>query len=119
MPSRLTLRIDLGPGRAVGHGKIRLLEAIAEQGSISSAGRALGMSYKRAWDLVAALNACFREPVVATQAGGSRGGGAELTPMGRRLVDLYRGMEADATRAAQAGLQEMEAALSREGNDEC
>jgi molybdenum-dependent DNA-binding transcriptional regulator ModE len=57
-------------------GKIRLLEAIRDTGSITQAGRALGMSYRRAWLLVDDMNNCFREPVIAAQAGGAHGGGA-------------------------------------------
>ena len=82
--ARLTLRIDLGEDRAVGPGKIRLLEAIRDTGSISKAGIALGMSYRRAWLLVDDMNKCFSEPVIAAQVGGSHGGGAALTSFGNR-----------------------------------
>ena len=94
--ARLTLRVDLGKDRAVGPGKIRLLEAIRDTGSITKAGIALGMSYRRAWLLVDDMNNCFREPVVATQAGGTHGGGAAVTPFGTRLIDHYRAIEAEA-----------------------
>lgn len=93
MAARLFLRIDLTPDQRIGPGKIRLLEAIRDTGSISAAGRALGMSYRRAWVLVEALNRTFAEPVVAAQAGGSRGGGAVLTGLGRELVTCYRDLE--------------------------
>ena len=79
---KLTLRVDLGSGRALGPGKIRLLEAIAKTGSISQAGRKLGMSYRRAWLLVDDMNNCFRDPVIEAQPGGAHGGGAVLTPFG-------------------------------------
>jgi molybdate transport repressor ModE-like protein len=92
--ARLTLRVDLGEDRAVGPGKIRLLEAIRDTGSITKAGIALGMSYRRAWLLVDDMNNCFREPVVAAQAGGTHGGGAALTPFGATLIDQYRAIEA-------------------------
>lgn len=95
----LSLRIDLPSGR-IGPGKIGLLEAIAREGSISAAGRALGMSYKRAWDLVAALNRQAGTPVVATSPGGPGGGGATLTEAGRRLVADYRAIEQAAQGAA-------------------
>jgi molybdate transport system regulatory protein len=108
--TRLTLRVDLGGDRAVGPGKIRLLEAIRDTGSITKAGIALGMSYRRAWLLVDDMNSCFREPVVAAQAGGSHGGGAALTPFGRRLIDQYRAIEAAAHSATAARLRELEAA---------
>ena len=99
---RLTVRIDFGSAGALGPGKIRLLEAIHKTGSISQAGRSLGMSYRRAWLLVDDLNRCFREPVVTTQPGGSRGGGAALTRFGRELIKKYRAIETQATRRSQA-----------------
>jgi molybdate transport system regulatory protein len=95
----LSLRIDLPSGR-IGPGKIRLLEAIGREGSISAAGRALGMSYKRAWDLVDALNRQAGTPVVEASPGGQRGGGAMLTEAGRDLVADYRAIERAASRAA-------------------
>ncbi len=73
LPPALSLRIDLAPGIRIGPDKINLLEAIAAQGSISAAGRALGMSYARAWLLVDELNRAFAEPVVAGQARGPSG----------------------------------------------
>ncbi len=102
MPARLTLRVDLGPGQSVGPGKIRLLEAVAETGSISSAGRALGMSYRRAWILIEQMNLSFRRKVVTTQLGGTHGGGARLTPFGREVVKRYRTIEEKAASAAKA-----------------
>jgi molybdate transport system regulatory protein len=108
--ARLTLRVDLGEDRAVGPGKIRLLEAIRDTGSITRAGIALGMSYRRAWLLVDDMNNCFREPVVAAQAGGTHGGGAALTPFGTRLIEQYRAIEAEAHSATTSLLREIEAA---------
>ena len=108
--ARLTLRVDLDEDRAVGPGKIRLLEAIRDTESITKAGLALGMSYRRAWLLVDDMNNCFREPVVAAQAGGSHGGGAALTPFGRNLIDQYRTIEVEAYAATAARLRELEAA---------
>jgi molybdate transport system regulatory protein len=108
--ARLTLRVDLGEDSAIGPGKIRLLEAIRDTGSITRAGIALGMSYRRAWLLVDDMNNCFREPVIAAQAGGSHGGGAVLTPFGSRLIDQYRAIEAEAHSATAARLRELEAA---------
>ena len=99
----LSLRIDLPQGR-IGPGKIDLLEAIDREGSISAAGRALGMSYKRAWDLVDALNKLIGEPAVAATTGGYRGGGAMLTDAGRNLVADYRAIERAAHRAAERRL---------------
>src|SRR5262249_4794127 len=100
--TRLTLRVDFGPHRAIGPGKIRLLEAIDKGGSISEAGRALGMSYRRAWLLIDDVNRCFREPVVSTQPGGKSGGGASLTSFGRKLGASHRPLQRDATPPAQA-----------------
>jgi molybdate transport system regulatory protein len=105
---QLRLRIDLPRGR-VGPGKIALLEAIEREGSISAAGRALGMSYRRAWGLVEALNGVAGTPVVAASPGGARGGGALLTEAGRALVADYRAIEHAARRAAGKRL----AALAR------
>jgi molybdate transport system regulatory protein len=98
---KLTLRVDLGSGRALGPGKIRLLEAIAKTGSISQAGRTLGMSYRRAWLLVDDMNSCFREPVIEAQPGGAHGGGAVLTAFGQKLVERYRAIEAEALTATR------------------
>ena len=98
MPS-LSLRINLDPAGRIGPGKIALLEAIAAFGSISAAARNMKMSYKRAWDLVEEMNLLFGKPVVATQAGGKRGGGAQLTPAGLAVVSRFRAIE----RAAAVG----------------
>ncbi len=108
---RLTVRVDFGPERQLGPGKVRLLEAIRDNGSISRGAQQLGMSYRRAWLLVAAMNRCFRDPVVAAQSGGSRGGGAEVTPFGLALIGHYRALEAAAVSAGAGYLQAMVAAL--------
>jgi molybdate transport system regulatory protein len=112
---RLTVRIDFGSDRALGPGKIRLLEAIGRTGSISEAGRSLKMSYRRAWLLVDDMNRCFRAPVVATKPGGAHGGGAELTVLGRELIEKYRSIEARATAAAEPQLRRLEASLRQPG----
>jgi molybdate transport system regulatory protein len=109
--ARLTLRLDFAPGQAIGHGKIRLLEAIRDHGSISAAGRAMGMSYRRAWLLIDELNGMFDEPIIQTKHGGAAGGGAELTPLGHRLVQHYRAMEGKAQAAVNAELSELAANL--------
>ena len=110
---RLTVRIDFGADRALGPGKIRLLEAIGKTGSISRAGRALGMSYRRAWLLIDDMNRSFRAPVVATQPGGVKGGGAALTAFGVALIENYRAIEAQAAAAAMPRLQALENSLRR------
>ena len=109
----LSLRIRLQSGERIGPGKIDLLEEIAESGSISAASRRLGMSYRRAWDLVEELNTMFAEPVVTSQIGGRKGGGAALTPHGQAVVARYREIERTATELARTQLDELqsEAAL--------
>lgn len=77
----------------MGPGKAALLDAIAATGSISGAGRALGMSYRRAWLLVDVMNRCWAEPLVETAAGGSHGGGARITPLGLEILAAYRKLE--------------------------
>lgn len=109
---RLTIRIDLDPARQIGPGKIRLLEAIGEHGSISRGGQALGMSYRRAWLLVDDMNRCFRDPVVEARPGGARGGGATLTPFGQELIHHYRAIEAEAHRATGDHLARLRRALA-------
>jgi molybdate transport system regulatory protein len=111
----LYLRIDFGEHGALGPGKTRLMELIAETGSISAAGRAMGMSYRRAWLLVDSLNVAFGEPLVAKQTGGSGGGGAALTRLGREVVQRYRRIERRATSAGRADLQALTAALGERG----
>ncbi|WP_034855959.1 winged helix-turn-helix domain-containing protein [Sinorhizobium sojae] len=90
---RPILRIDFPPEDRLGRGKIMLLELIRETGSISAAGRAMDMSYRRAWLLVDALNRMFKEPAVESQRGGKQGGGAALTAFGEVLIDRFRAME--------------------------
>ncbi len=110
--ARLVLRIDFDEGRALGPGKVRLLELVGETGSISAAGRAMNMSYRRAWLLVDALNRTFREPVVAARGGGAGGGGATLTPFGTELVACYRAMEREAHDALAWRLAHLETTLA-------
>ena len=86
----IRFRVDLGREEAIGPGKIALLEQIGRGGSLSQAARELGMSYRRAWQLLDSLNHCFRERVVVTAKGGRRGGGATLTVFGRELIRTYR-----------------------------
>ncbi|RBI86827.1 ModE family transcriptional regulator [Rhodosalinus halophilus] len=90
----------------LGPGKADLLERIRDTGSIAGAGRAMAMSYKRAWSLVEELNAAFREPLVERARGGAGGGGARLTPAGAAVLAHYRKLEAI---TAEAGAAEIEA----------
>lgn len=108
--ARLTIRIDLTNQGAIGPGKIKLLELLGESGSISAAGRAMGMSYRRAWTLIAGLNRSFKSPVVTTRPGGARGGGAVLTDLGHDVIARYRAVERAATKASAADLAALDAA---------
>ena len=101
----LTLRVLGKRTPAMGPGKAELVERIASTGSISAAARAMGMSYRRAWQLVESLNRAYREPLVATAIGGKRGGGARVTPFGRRVVAAFRAMEGKASRAIAGDLK--------------
>ena len=96
---RPRIRINTGKDIALGPGKVDLLEAIERTGSISAGARELGLSYRRAWDLVDTMNHCFKQPLVARVKGGKGGGGAQLTNKGREILDLYRTMEAKAVKA--------------------
>jgi molybdate transport system regulatory protein len=107
------MRLDFGASRSIGPGKIRLLEAIDRSGSISQAGRVLGMSYRRAWLLIDDMNRCFRHAVVSAKPGGAQGGGAVLTAFGAELVRDYRAIEAAAEVAAKKRLRGLEFALRR------
>ncbi|HEY3659564.1 MAG TPA: LysR family transcriptional regulator [Steroidobacteraceae bacterium] len=95
MPKDLTVRfrVDFGRQCSIGIGKIELLEGIARSGSLSEAARQMRMSYRRAWLLLADLNASFDEPVARASVGGRGGGGAVLTPFGEHLIAGYRNME--------------------------
>jgi molybdate transport system regulatory protein len=99
--TRLSMRLDLTSGDRIGPGKIALLEAIRSTGSISAAARQLGMSNPRARLLVEDLNGALRKPAVASVAGGRQGGGAILTPMGERVIELYRSIEGIARSSAR------------------
>jgi molybdate transport system regulatory protein len=107
----LFVRIDLNSHGQIGPGKITLLEQISERGSIAAAGRALGMSYRRAWELVEELNTTFGRPVVQSRTGGKAGGGAELTPLGYLIVGRYRALQKAVDRASEAHLSAIQAEL--------
>ena len=109
--SHLSLRLEVGDVVRLGPGKVRLLELIDELGSISAAGRAMEMSYRRAWLLVDSLNDAFREPVVATRPGGKADQRAEVTAFGRDVLRRYRSMEAIARAALAGDLRALEDAL--------
>lgn len=98
------LSIRFPTGERLGRGKMQLLEHIRATGSISAAGRAMDMSYRRAWLLVNELNGMFDTPSVRSQRGGQKGGGAMLTPFGEELLSRFRQMEATLQAALAADL---------------
>lgn len=110
--TRLTLRVDFDD-RQIGPGKIRLLEFVDQHGSITAAGKCMGMSYRRAWLLIDELNQMFASPLVETRPGGRGGGNAVLTERGRAVVALYRGIESDAARVASTNLKKLARSLKR------
>ena len=114
----LMLRVLGKSAAAMGPGKAELIERIGRTGSISAAAREMSMSYRRAWQLVESLNETFREPVVATATGGRRGGGARVTPFGKRLVVLFRVMEHKASASIAADLRRFAAHLRKSGKRE-
>lgn len=105
------LRLYLSAELHFGPGKADVLEAIATSGSISAAGRALGMSYRRTWQLVTAMNTHFREPLVNTAAGGSSGGGAQLSNLGKDVLARYRKMQVDCAAAIADDLRCLQSQL--------
>ncbi len=114
MTSKVQLRVRIyhDDTIAIGPGKVALLEAIAETGSISAAARQIGMSYRRAWVLGDEMNQCLRSPAVSTATGGARGGGAVVTPLGKDLAKHYRSLESIATLAAATELKALKRLLA-------
>jgi molybdate transport system regulatory protein len=108
----IRFRVDFDPAHSVGPGKIELLEHIRETGSLSQAGKAIGMSYRRAWLLLDSLNNSFREPVVSTSIGGKTGGGAALTSFGALLAKEYRLLEKEFNSIAAKRLTAIGAAVT-------
>ncbi|MBL6751359.1 MAG: LysR family transcriptional regulator [Nevskia sp.] len=105
--TQIRIRIFAGEEIAFGPGKADLLDAIAQAGSISGGARKLGMSYRRAWQLVDTMNRCFRQPLVVAATGGEKGGGAQLTDFGRRMLAQYRGIEGIAAASIRAGSRKL------------
>ena len=100
-PLKMKAQLLCGDELAMGPGKADLLDAIAAEGSISGAGRKLGMSYRRTWLLVDVMNRCWTLPLVEAVAGGGQGKGARLTPTGREVLGAYRALEAVMAEAAR------------------
>ncbi|KUJ73318.1 molybdenum-binding transcriptional regulator [Ruegeria marisrubri] len=113
---KFRLRVVFGPGEMIGPGKAELLENISRTGSIAAAGREMGMSYKRAWQLVETMNDMFREPVVLSTRGGASGGGATLTETGQQVLAAYRSFETEARSAAGGQIARLQGMLRRRGN---
>jgi molybdate transport system regulatory protein len=100
-PLKLKAQIFCGDEPAIGPGKADLLDAIDREGSISAAGRALGMSYRRTWLLVDSMNRCWAERLVETTPGGGQGSGARVTALGKQVLAAYRGLERSMLAAAE------------------
>ena len=107
--ARATIRVDFEGRGSIGPGKVRLLETIAETGSIAAAARALNMSYRRAWLLAEAVSATLGAPATETQTGGVRGGHATLTAPAKAAVAAYRRLESTLIRSGARELTELEA----------
>lgn len=111
--ARFRMRIQAGDAIAIGPGKVALLEAIAQTGSITAAAKRLEMSYRRAWLLLDELNRCLRKPAVESAQGGARGGGSALTETGHRVIALYRRIDETASKACQADIAQLIGLLAR------
>ncbi|WP_333682882.1 winged helix-turn-helix domain-containing protein [Pontibaca methylaminivorans] len=107
------LRLYFSDTDKLGPGKAALLAGIERTGSISAAGREMGMSYKRAWSLVEDMNTMFREPLVQSSRGGAGGGHARLTAVGREVLGLFADIEAAAAEVNAARIARMKALLAR------
>lgn len=113
-PLRLKAQLFCGNEGAIGPGKADLLEAVGVHGSISAAGRALGMSYRRTWLLVDAMNRCWTDRLVETSLGGGPARGARLTPLGARVLEEYRSMERRLAETAAPSIETLSALLRDE-----
>lgn len=109
---RVRLRLKAGPKLVLGPGRLEILLGIAETGSISAAARTMNMSYRRAWLLVDDINHCFEKPLVESVTGGKRGGGAQLTPLGERVVATYQRLLDKTEQAIAEDRAELESLLA-------
>jgi molybdate transport system regulatory protein len=112
--TRLSIRLDLTNGDRIGPGKIALLEAIRDTGSISAGARKVGMSYRRAWLLVEQINAALKEPAVTGASGGRRGGGAVVTAVGAEIIKIYRAIESAAWKSAASEFSAVEKIMRKD-----
>ena len=109
---QISIHIDFEDEGELDPRTVALLETIAQEGSISAAGRAMGISYKQAWELVAEVNRTFEDPLVKAQSGGPTGGGAVITERGHDLIRHFRTLERKALSATTAHLKAMQAAAA-------
>ena len=114
---RPSLKFSFGPERSLGPGKIALIEGIIASGSISAAGRAMGMSYRRAWELVEETNRIFGKPVAIRQTGGKNGGGATLTPLGLAVISRFRAIERAMTDVARDHMAALQTEVDRAADE--
>ena len=114
--SGLHIRLVLDGKLVMGPGRAELLERVRVDGSISAAGRRMNMSYKRAWELVEAMNTMFQEPVIRAERGGQAGGGARLTATGDAVLAAYRRIEAAARLGAVTEIETLRAMLRPPGD---
>jgi molybdate transport system regulatory protein len=112
--ARLSIRVDLANGLRIGPGKISSLETIRSTGSISAAARSLEMSYRRAWLPVDEINDGLHQPAVTAESGGRHGGGAIVTAVGERVIDLYHSIESQAKSGAGNEFRTLGALARRE-----
>lgn len=111
------VRILIGSATALGPGKVDLLRAIADRGSISGAARDMDMSYRRAWMLVDTMNRCFKGDLVVTNTGGKGGGGARVTDLGLEVIRRYHDMEAKAAQSVATETRAFAKLLRDPGED--
>jgi molybdate transport system regulatory protein len=110
---KIQARLMLDEEIAFGPGKADLLLAIQTTGSISAAGKHLGMSYRRAWLLVDAMNRCFHQPLVETATGGTQGGGTRLTPLGVDVLVRYQQLQKEIRALSEKHLPEFKPLLRK------
>ena len=108
------IRILSGDELAMGPGKADLLDQISKTGSIAAAGRAMNMSYKRAWDLVETMNKCFKTPLVEKSKGGATKGGAIVTPFGTEILKQYRSIQNKALNAIKNDAEDFQKFLNNQ-----
>ncbi len=112
MKTKLRLQIRFKDS-VIGPGKIALLESVRETGSISAGGKACGMTFRRAWQLIETVQEALGQPLVETTVGGKGGGGASLTPFATALIDQYRKLERQTNNSAGALIQLLDSTESK------